>query len=467
LFLDYFSAGSVIEDADLGYAENPLFLFWPDSLTTVRNTRIHHFAETGLWIHGAAGTGAVVESLIVERGVGLANHLGTEGIFLDKADEVDVLDNWVILGAPPLANADGGTGIHVVYGKTTCEETPTDAQSLLIQGNFVMGPGQDVTTGDYSGIKLEWVCGASNRTVTVKENFVELWDFGGLHFDRAADVQVSCNKADSCARGVEVYEYTPDFSGPPLRFWENDLSVPWADSTYYALRTNSLSYVALGPFSENATGDNRLRVNPFNDWTSFIVETDTTAQFNGLNATKNYWYVNDGSTDSLLSTAASIKAHINQHPSIHQVNVASFRTTDDDHECDLPERPQGAPDPPGAAALPSLVAGELQDGDRAGPPVRTLPTEISLGLAVPNPTRGRTEFLLAVPSDRTGDYGFDVFDVRGRRVFTFSKRVTSPGWYPLVWPGRDVEGLRVSAGNYFLRVKGPGFTETRRVTIVR
>jgi hypothetical protein len=74
-----YAKGGVIEYADISYAENPLFVFYPDSSWALRHSRIHHFAETGLWVDGAVGQGGVIESNTIERGSGLLLTLGRTG----------------------------------------------------------------------------------------------------------------------------------------------------------------------------------------------------------------------------------------------------------------------------------------------------------------------------------------------------------------------------------------------------
>ena len=41
------------------------------------------------------------------------------------------------------------------------------------------------------------------------------------------------------------------------------------------------------------------------------------------------------------------------------------------------------------------------------------------------------------------------------------------GSHELVWDGRDDQGIRVSSGVYQVQMAGPGFSETRKVVMVK
>lgn len=89
----------------------------------------------------------------------------------------------------------------------------------------------------------------------------------------------------------------------------------------------------------------------------------------------------------------------------------------------------------------------------------------SLSIA-PNPTIGGTEIRFAQPGQEAVARA-SVFDAAGRLVRTLSTGVPAEGGLSWNWDGRDGRGARVAAGIFFVRVEGAGFTETRRLTVVR
>ena len=94
-------------------------------------------------------------------------------------------------------------------------------------------------------------------------------------------------------------------------------------------------------------------------------------------------------------------------------------------------------------------------------PPATLPTELSFGAPVPNPTRGAARFSLALPEPAT--VTFTVFDVAGRAVGEPVSRALEAGWHTLSW-----QGAADHAGVYFARLVVDGRVRgERRIVLVR
>jgi hypothetical protein len=96
-------------------------------------------------------------------------------------------------------------------------------------------------------------------------------------------------------------------------------------------------------------------------------------------------------------------------------------------------------------------------------------TRVSFAPPSPNPSYGAATFQFALPVRAA--VSLDIFDLRGRRVYTAYREETEPGVKTVDWHGRDKRGERLASGQYFarLRVRGPGVSEllTRKVTLVR
>jgi hypothetical protein len=395
----------------------------------------------------------------VERGTGLDEDLGTTGILLQQADNVDVVNSTISLSG---LNDGSGRAIHVLWGTSFCQTTPPQGRSLLIQDNVVVGPGTGLGVGgSHTGILLERVCGSLDREVDLIENFLEDWNFVALDLNETADVQVSCNKVEDCLRSVEIYRTV---TGGALRFWENNWEALTSNALYHALKTNDVTSTALGPAVLYSKGDNRLVVHQ--TATKFIRETDpASGPLDPLDARQNYWYTDNGLARALLTQGSQINSRIVQSPGppTPSVTITPFRTVDTTHVCDWPSDPT----PEGTLAPPAVTASFEGEETRSASVEAAVPTELTLGMPSPNPSRGETRLTLAVPTDRTGRYGLEVFDVGGRRVVSWEKEVAAPGRYSIVWEGRDEAGRAVGPGIYFLRLRGPAFTETRRLTIMK
>jgi urease beta subunit len=451
------AAGSLIKYADIGFAHVPVFLSYPDTLTAVSNSVIHHFNDTGIWVEGAKKQGGVIQDNVIQRddpttsSDDMQQSVGNVGIFLDRADEMNVVDNIVNLGG--LETGSGGTGIDVYWGSSFCQSSPTGNESLLIQGNFVGGPGNTESgTDDYSGIRLTWVCGEVNRSIDILENYIEEWRYSGLEFAQSEDIQVSCNYVGEVLGGLNVY--LTKTAGAMIRVKDNALEALESSDNHFAVTTNDTAAVGLGPAGSNVRGTNRLTVNDSQTW---FVDHDSSGTFQ---AQDNFWYLKDNSTGAVTQVTSQQSDITNRIDGAAAID--NWGTTDPgDQDCP-PARPAGAP---AARAVSGPVTAQADD-DRSRVQAAA-PREISLGLPFPNPSRGGFEVALAVPPDRLGRYAMEVFDVTGRRVLRSDQRFTAPGRFSVVWGGRDQSGQGVASGIYFLRLTAPGFREVRKVTLVR
>lgn len=449
------SSGSTMGYADIGYAANPLFVYYPDG-TTLENSRVHHFADLGIWVRGTLDGGVVLNECLIDRGSDLFSTLGETGVYLDQADQAHILNSTVKL--PALESSSGGTGVHVQFGKTFCQTEPLYEQDVLIEDSVIEGSGNPSAGSDYSGIRMTWVCGSADRDIDVVADSTRSWKFAGMNIVQSSDVQLTCNKVVSNRRGVDVYRDSEP-TGTSIRFRENVVKATSQDPTYFAVRTNNNSRTKLGSNVSNLYGRNRITVNA--QETDFVVESDTDAT-KVLNAEDNLWYVTTSGADSLLTASTGITDRITQSPST-AVDITPFYSS----ESGLTFCGEGE-----GRTLPGLVSrvedessgDSLKNGEKSSLPIR-----LELGNPFPNPVpRSGTSLILAVPGDRLGRYEFEVFDVQGREVVSNGEEIDAPGWRQWSWSGVESSGNEAVAGIYFLRVTGPGgFTALRKMTVVR
>jgi flagellar hook assembly protein FlgD len=78
-----------------------------------------------------------------------------------------------------------------------------------------------------------------------------------------------------------------------------------------------------------------------------------------------------------------------------------------------------------------------------------IPTAIMLRQNYPNPFNSSTTLQVDLPV--AGSVRWEIFDVLGRLVRTFSETPAGPGTHLVVWDGRNGNGIRLSSGVYIFR----------------
>lgn len=84
----------------------------------------------------------------------------------------------------------------------------------------------------------------------------------------------------------------------------------------------------------------------------------------------------------------------------------------------------------------------------------------------PNPFNPSTTIEFAVP-ENAGPVTLAVYDVSGRLVRTLASGSLAAGSHQRVWDGRDTAGRTVGSGAYFYRLSGPGFSEARKMILMK
>ena len=97
-----------------------------------------------------------------------------------------------------------------------------------------------------------------------------------------------------------------------------------------------------------------------------------------------------------------------------------------------------------------------------GPPASA--PHLTLGAAVPNPSRGPVRIALTLREAARVDAA--IFDAAGRRVRSLGARSAAAGTLPLAWDGCDDHGKRVVSGVYFLRASTSGSIAIGRIVRV-
>jgi hypothetical protein len=93
-----------------------------------------------------------------------------------------------------------------------------------------------------------------------------------------------------------------------------------------------------------------------------------------------------------------------------------------------------------------------------------LPTEYALSQNFPNPFNPSTSFALSLPE--ASDYAVRIFNITGQLVKSFSGHLEA-GVHNIVWDGRNDQGSSVASGVYFYKAEARGFTETRKMMMLK
>ena len=116
---------------------------------------------------------------------------------------------------------------------------------------------------------------------------------------------------------------------------------------------------------------------------------------------------------------------------------------------------------PGSGPLPSVSTLEMSWvslGGRSG-------KQPSLEESTPDPFNPTTTIAYSLP--HSVPVLLTVYDVAGRRVRALVSGAQPAGRHSVTWDGTDDRGGAVASGTYFYRLETPGFSQTRKVTLLK
>ncbi|MFQ6104581.1 MAG: T9SS type A sorting domain-containing protein [Candidatus Glassbacteria bacterium] len=103
------------------------------------------------------------------------------------------------------------------------------------------------------------------------------------------------------------------------------------------------------------------------------------------------------------------------------------------------------------------------EGDETGGSL--LPKVFSLSQNYPNPFNPTTTVRFDVP--KTSTVKLIIYDIHGRKVRTLVDRPLEAGQHTLTWNGRNEFGVRVASGVYFYRLTSEGFSQTKKMVVLK
>ena len=97
----------------------------------------------------------------------------------------------------------------------------------------------------------------------------------------------------------------------------------------------------------------------------------------------------------------------------------------------------------------------------------SLPLQYELAQNYPNPFNPETVIRYAHTCRGAVGTRLVIFNALGQRVRTLLDEPQAPGFYSVVWDGRDDDGRKLSSGTYFYRLTSGSFVDVKKMTLVQ
>jgi hypothetical protein len=117
-----------------------------------------------------------------------------------------------------------------------------------------------------------------------------------------------------------------------------------------------------------------------------------------------------------------------------------------------------------ANALDDVIAGRTVVNGEAQSEAPPVPTSFALHQNYPNPFNPSTEFSFDLPEGSIVE--LKVFDILGREVATVVDKYFEAGTHHIAWDSRST-GTALASGVYVYQIKTPGFTDAKKMILLR
>ncbi|MBN1543023.1 T9SS type A sorting domain-containing protein, partial [candidate division KSB1 bacterium] len=95
----------------------------------------------------------------------------------------------------------------------------------------------------------------------------------------------------------------------------------------------------------------------------------------------------------------------------------------------------------------------------------TIPTVFALEQNYPNPFNPVTRIAYSIAG--SVDVRLTVYNVLGKEVVTLVDEKQQPGFYEMVWDGRDMSGRQAGSGLYFYKLIAGDFVKTHKMMLLK
>ncbi|MGE5692981.1 MAG: T9SS type A sorting domain-containing protein, partial [Candidatus Zixiibacteriota bacterium] len=93
------------------------------------------------------------------------------------------------------------------------------------------------------------------------------------------------------------------------------------------------------------------------------------------------------------------------------------------------------------------------------------PARFELSQNYPNPFNPTTTIRYFLP--KREKVTLEIFNLLGERVRALSEQEQMAGEHTAVWDGKDERGKTMSSGIYFYQLRGEGFSETKKMLLLK
>ena len=95
----------------------------------------------------------------------------------------------------------------------------------------------------------------------------------------------------------------------------------------------------------------------------------------------------------------------------------------------------------------------------------TLPDKFFVSPNYPNPFNPSTKVDIQIVTE--SNLNVSIFDSRGRLINTLINKNKTPGFYSLKWDGKNINGINVPTGVYFIQVKSGKNIDTQKIALIK
>jgi len=261
--------------------------------------------------------------------------------------------------------------------------------------------------------------------------------------------------------------YVVNYNNEPNHLFRNDGNDVFIDATY-------------GPLGDAGCGNSA-------PWADYDLDGDMDlylvnhGQGNRLicngNTNGNHWLKVDlqGTTSNTSGYGAKVRAVVGGASFVHHVGCGAGSTSQNSLTCEFGLGTATVVDtlqvfwPSGTVQDSLAVAVDqkllITEPCVVGVPDAPIPVTFKLHPNYPNPFNPTTTIKFAVP--RAGHVRLNVYDLAGRLQRTLFDADLPAEEHAVIWDGRDSTGRIVSSGTYFYRLTAEGYSETRRMVLVK